>query len=42
MRNDFVVFILSHGRANSLVTVDSLNRCGYTGKWYIILDDEDS
>ena len=42
MRDDFVVFILSHGRANSLVTVDSLNRCGYTGKWYIILDDEDS
>lgn len=41
MRNDFVVFILSHGRANSLITVDSLNRCGYTGKWYIICDDED-
>ena len=42
MRDDFVVFILSHGRANSLITVDSLNRCGYTGKWYIVLDDKDS
>lgn len=42
MREDFVVFILSHGRANSLVTVDSLNHCGYTGKYYIILDDEDT
>jgi hypothetical protein len=42
MREDFAVFILSHGRANSVKTVSLLNRCNYTGKWYIILDDEDT
>lgn len=42
MRNDFAVFILSHGRADKVRTVDTLNRCGYTGKWYIVCDDEDS
>lgn len=41
MRNDFVVFVLSHGRAKNVDTVDTLNRCGYTGKWYIIIDNED-
>ena len=42
MRNDFAVFILSHGRADRVVTVDSLKKCGYTGKTYIIIDNEDS
>jgi len=42
MRNDFAVFILSHGRADNVRTVDTLKRCGYTGKWYIVCDDEDS
>ena len=41
MRNDFAVFILSHGRADNVVTVDALKTCGYTGKWYILIDDED-
>ena len=41
MRTDFAVFILSHGRANRLLTVDALKKCGYTGKYYIILDNED-
>lgn len=41
MRSDFAVFILSHGRANNVITVDSLNRAGYTGDWYIVLDNED-
>lgn len=41
MRSDFAVFILSHGRADRLITVKSLEKCGYTGKWYIILDNED-
>lgn len=41
MRNDFAVFILSHGRADRVVTVDSLKKCGYTGKYYIIIDNED-
>lgn len=42
MRDDFVVFILSHGRADNVVTVDTLKKSGYTGKYYIVIDDEDS
>ena len=41
MRDDFAVFILSHGRADKVVTVDALKTCGYTGVWYILVDDED-
>ena len=41
MRNDFAVFILSHGRAYNVLTVKMLNLYGYTGKWYIIIDNED-
>lgn len=41
MRNDFAVFILSHGRADSLITLKTLFKCGYTGKYYIIVDNED-
>ncbi len=37
----FAVIILSHGRANNLKTVATLRRCGYSGKIYILLDDED-
>ena len=40
-RNDFAVFILSHGRADRVITVDTLRRCGYTGDIYIIIDDMD-
>lgn len=42
MRNDFAVFVLSHGRADKLLTIKSLHKYGYTGKWFIIIDDEDS
>lgn len=42
MRNDFAVFILSHGRGNNVKTVTTLLKYGYTGKWYIIIDDEDN
>lgn len=41
MRDDFAVFILAHGRPDKMITVDTLQRDGYTGKYYIILDDED-
>ena len=41
-RNDFAVLILSHGRANRVITVDTLRRCGYTGDIYIIIDDMDA
>lgn len=40
--NDFVVFILSHGRADRVVTYDTLRRQGYTGRVVIVLDDEDT
>ena len=42
MREDFAVFILSNGRPNKVHTVNTLINQGYTGKYYIILDNEDS
>lgn len=41
MRDDFAVFILSHGRADNMKTVKLLESINYTGKTYIIIDDED-
>lgn len=41
MRDDFAVFILSHGRANNVKTIPTLRECGYTGKIYVIIDDMD-
>jgi len=41
MLDDFSVFILSHGRPDRVITYRSLERCGYTGKLYIIIDNED-
>lgn len=38
---DYAVFILSHGRANTIKTVDCLNRFHYTGDWYVVIDNED-
>lgn len=42
MRNDFAVFILTHGRANNVVTRKTLKKGGYTGRWYLIIDNEDT
>ena len=42
MRNDFALLILSHGRASDVKTVSTMIGCGYTGKWYIIIDNEDT
>ncbi len=41
MREDFCVFILTHGRPDRVKTYDSLVRSGYTGKVFIVIDDED-
>lgn len=41
MRDDFAVFILTHGRADNVVTMRTLKRQGYTGRWYMIIDDLD-
>jgi hypothetical protein len=38
----FAMFILTHGRPNSVITYKSLRSCGYTGKIYIIIDNEDT
>jgi hypothetical protein len=41
MRDDFCAFILTHGRPDRVHTYDTLMRAGYTGKVYIVIDDED-
>lgn len=41
MLDDFVVFILSHGRPDKIDTYQSLMKSGYTGKVYIVIDNED-
>lgn len=38
---DFAVFILTHGRPNNVKTLKTLQNCGYTGKIYFIVDNED-
>ncbi len=40
MRNDFACIVISHGRPECS-TVKVLRECGYTGKIYIVVDDED-
>lgn len=37
----FAVFILTHGRPNDVITMDALEKHGYTGKTYIVIDNED-
>ena len=39
--DDFVIFILSHKRANNVVTYKTLKRQGYTGKIIVVIDNED-
>lgn len=41
MLEDFAIFILSHGRADNVVTYRTLQRAGYTGRVYIVIDNED-
>ena len=41
IRDDFCAFILTHGRPNRVHTYKTLQRAGYTGKVYIVIDDED-
>ena len=42
MRDDFCVFILTHGRPENQYTLRSMLRRGYTGKYYFVVDDEDA
>lgn len=41
VRDTFAIFILSHGRANRVKTVNALKYGNYSGKWFLLLDDED-
>ena len=41
VRDSFAAFILSHGRVDKVKTVKTLKEEGYTGKWYLLLDDGD-
>lgn len=41
MRDDFVAFILTHGRPDRVHTMNTLERCGYTGRKFLVVDDED-
>lgn len=38
---DFAVFILTHGRPDNVKTLKALNKAGYTGLIYFIVDNED-
>jgi len=38
----FAIFILTHGRPDKVVTFTTLQRSGYTGKIYFVLDNEDA
>jgi len=42
MRNDFCIFILSHRRAENVLTYRTLQSTDYRGKLYIVIDDQDS
>ena len=41
MLNNFAVFILTHGRADNVITYKTLKSSGYTGSIYLVIDNED-
>ena len=41
INDNFSVFIITHGRPNDVITFFTLKKQGYTGKIYIIIDNED-
>lgn len=41
MRDDFAIFIMSYKRADNIYTLNTLLKSGYTGKYYIIIGDDD-
>jgi len=40
-QSDFAIFILTHGRPTNIKTMATLKECGYTGRLYLVVDDED-
>ena len=41
INKDFAVFILSHGRPDNVITYKTLQKVNYTGKVFIVIDNED-
>lgn len=41
VKRNFCVFILTHGRADNVITYKTLQRCGYTGKTIFVVDNLD-
>lgn len=41
MRDDFAVFIMVYGRPETNLTYDTLKKCGYTGKIFLVGDNTD-
>ena len=41
MRDDFAIFILTHGRPYNVVTNKTLEKCGNTNRVYYVIDNED-
>ena len=41
MRDDFAIFIMSYNRAENIATLRTLEKANYTGKYYIIISDDD-
>jgi hypothetical protein len=39
--SDFAVFILTHGRPDNQITLETLRKQGYTGRVVLVIDDED-
>jgi hypothetical protein len=42
MKHNFAVFILTHGRADNVITYNTMRKQGYSGPIYLMVDDEDS
>lgn len=40
-QDNFAAFILTHGRADHVLTYNTLRNAGYTGRIYIVIDTED-
>jgi hypothetical protein len=41
-KEDFVVFIITHGRPNNVRTISALQRAGYSGRVVLLMDTEDA
>jgi len=41
INHNFAVFILTHGRADKVITYNTLRKCGYTGKIFLLVDSFD-